>query len=75
MAGILLCYLAAAAQACGLPPRLGFAPSDRVLADELGFRSTNPPVAFAAAGGRYLEWRPPRRLTALLPPRGLFGSG
>ncbi len=75
MAGILLCYLAAAAQACGLPPRLGFAPSDAVLADELGFRSTNPPGAFAAAGGRYLKWHPPRRLAGLLPPRGLFDSG
>ena len=75
MAGVLLCYLAAAAQACGLPPRLGFAPSDGVLANELGFRSANPPSAFAAAGGRYLEWQPPRQLVGPLPPRGLLGTG
>jgi hypothetical protein len=75
MAGVLLCYLAAAAQVAGLPPRLGFAPSDRALADELGFRAVRPPRAFAAAGARYLEWEPPDRLSRLVPPRGLLGAG
>jgi hypothetical protein len=45
MAGVLLCYLASPAQAGGLPPRLGFAPTDRALATELGFQATNPPSA------------------------------
>ncbi len=75
MAGVLLCYLVAAAQVAGLPPRLGFAPSDTGLADELGFRPVRPPSAFAAAGARYLEWEPPRQLLGLLPPRGLLGAG
>lgn len=75
MAGVLLCYLVAAAQVAGLPPRLGFAPSDRALADELGFRAVSPPNAFAAAGARYLEWEPPRHLSRLVPPRGLLGGG
>lgn len=75
MAGVLLCYLAAAAQACGAPSRLGFAPSDSALATELGFRPTNPPRAYAAAGARYLEWQPPGTLVGLRPPGGLLGSG
>lgn len=75
MAGVLLCYLAAAALAGGLPSRVGFAPNDRTLADELGFRPASPPNAFAAAGGRYLEWRPSRQLSGLLPPGGLLGGG
>jgi hypothetical protein len=75
MAGVLLCYLVAAAQVAGLPPRLGFAPSDTGLADELGFRPVRPPSAFAAVGTRYLEWEPPRQPSGLLPPRGLLGAG
>lgn len=75
MAGVLLCYLVAAAEAAGLPLRLGCAPSDTALADELGFRVVSPPSAFAAAGARYLEWEPPRQLATLLPPRGLLGAG
>jgi hypothetical protein len=75
MAGVLLCYLAAAAVSDGLTPRLGFAPSDRVLADRLDFRPAHPPPAYAAAGGRYLEWQPARSLDRLVPPRGLLGSG
>jgi hypothetical protein len=75
MTGALLCYLAAAAHAGGLPLRLGFAPTDRVLASELGFQPASPPGAFAAAGSRYLEWQPPRQLVGLLPPRGLLGGG
>ena len=75
MAGVLLCYLAAAAHGGGLPLRLGFAPTDRLLANELGFQPTSPPAVFAAAGSRYMEWQPPRQLSALLPPRGLLGGG
>jgi hypothetical protein len=75
MAGVLLCYLAAAAEAAGLPPRLGFAPSDTELADELGFSAVRPPGAFADAGARYLEWQPPRPLSGFRPPRGLLGAG
>lgn len=75
MAGVLLCYLAAAAHAAQLPPRLGFAPTDRALANELGFKAASPPSAFAAAGARYLERQPPRQLSGLLPPRGLLGTG
>jgi len=75
MAGVLLCYLAAAAVVGGMPPRLGFAPSDRTLADELGFQPASPPQVFAAAGPRYLEWRPPRELSGLVPPGGLLGPG
>lgn len=62
MAAVLLCYLAVAGDAAGLSSRLGFAPSDRTLAETLGFRAASPPAAFAAAGGRYLEWRPPGEL-------------
>jgi hypothetical protein len=75
MAGVLLCYLAAAGLVAGLPSRVGFAPNDRALADELGFRAASPPPAFAAAGARYVEWRPPRELSGLLPPRRLLGGG
>jgi hypothetical protein len=45
LAGVLLCYLALAAEKRGLPPRLGFAPASAAtaLADRLGFRSAEPP--------------------------------
>jgi hypothetical protein len=62
LAGVLLCYLAIAAEQRGLPSRLGFAPpaAETALADRLGFRSTAPPSAYRAAGDRYMQWRPPR---------------
>ncbi|HEX8101257.1 MAG TPA: hypothetical protein VF533_01460 [Solirubrobacteraceae bacterium] len=64
LAGVLLCYLADAALERGLPDRLGFAPApdDRELALRLGFRPAGTPAAYADAGDRYLEWRPPRAL-------------
>jgi hypothetical protein len=64
LAGVLLCYLAIAAEKRGLPPRLGFAPppAETALADRLGFRSTAPPSAYRAAAGRYMQWSPPRKL-------------
>lgn len=64
LAGVLLCYLAIAAEKRGLPPRLGFAPpsAETSLADRLGFRATAPPSAYRAAGDRYMQWRPPRVL-------------
>jgi hypothetical protein len=64
LAGVLLCYLAIAAEKRGLPPRLGFAPpsTEPALADRLGFRSTAPPSAYRAAGDRYMQWSPPRVL-------------
>lgn len=62
LAGVLLCYLAFAAEKRGLPQRLGFAPAsaETALAQRLGFRSTAPPLAYRAAGDRYLQWTPPR---------------
>jgi len=64
LAGVLLCYLAIAAEKRGLPPRLGFAPpsAEPALADRLGFRATAPPSAYRAAGDRYMQWSPPRVL-------------
>jgi hypothetical protein len=65
LAGVLLCYLAIAAEKRGLPPRLGFAPppAETALADRLGFRSAAPPRAYRASGARYMQWSPPRVLT------------
>jgi hypothetical protein len=65
LAGVLLCYLALAAQDRNLPARLGFAPStdDRDLALRLGFRSSGGPATYSAAGNRYMEWRPPRPIS------------
>ncbi len=62
LAGVLLCYLAFAAQKRGLPQRLGFAPAsaETALAQRLGFRPTAPPRAYRAAGDRYMQWTPPR---------------
>jgi hypothetical protein len=64
LAGMLLCYLAIAAEKRGLPSRLGFAPpsAETALADRLGFRSAAPPSAYRAAGARYMQWNPPRKL-------------
>lgn len=64
VAGILLVYLADAAVERGLPPRLGFAPppGERALATRLGFQPAGTPSAYAGAGTRYLEWRPPKPL-------------
>lgn len=64
LAGVLLVYLADAAVERNLPPRLGFAPpaDERRLATRLGFRPAGAPTAYAAAGSRYLEWRPPKPL-------------
>jgi hypothetical protein len=62
LAGVLLCYLAIAAEQRGLPPRLGFAPpsAETALAQRLGFRSTAPPRAYRAVGDRHMQWTPPR---------------
>ena len=64
LAGVLLCYLAIAAKKRGLPSRLGFAPpsTETAVADRLGFRSASPPSAYRAAGARYMQWHPPRKL-------------
>ena len=64
LAGVLLCYLAIAAEKRGLPSRLGFAPpsTETALADRLSFRSAAPPSAYRAAGARYMQWNPPRKL-------------
>lgn len=69
MAGVLLCYLSAAAMLLPRDSRLGYAPSDPRLATALGFNRCAPSAAYAAAGSRYMEWRPPATVTRLIRRR------
>jgi hypothetical protein len=66
MAGVLLCYLSAAAMLLPRESRLGYAPTDTRLATALGFRGCAPPAAYAAAGSRYMEWRPAATVERLI---------
>ena len=66
MAGVLLCYLSAAAMLLPRDARLGYAPNDARLATGLGFRRCAPP---AAAGSRYMEWRPAATVERLIRRR------
>ena len=69
MAGALLCYLSAAAMLLPRDARLGYAPNDARLATALGFRRCAPPPAYAAAGSRYMEWRPAATVERLIRRR------
>lgn len=66
LAGVLLCYLARAAVARGLPARLGFdlKPEQLPLAQRLGAQAAAPPAAYQSIGDRYRTWTPPLRIQA-----------